>query len=96
MPSPLATLSDAGRLALAADLRAALIEQVAGPLEEQHAEDVFLVLAGVHVAAQVVARGQQQAFKAGEGQLGVGHGWWWFAGRVSGLETDDARPCRSV
>ena len=53
---------------LLADLGAALVEQVAGPLQEQHAEDVFLVLAGVHVAAQVVAGGQEQAFEASEGQ----------------------------
>ena len=40
------------------DLFAPLIKQVAGALEEQHAEDIFLVLAGVHVAAQVVTGGE--------------------------------------
>jgi hypothetical protein len=50
-----------------------LIEQVAGALEEQHAEDVFLVLAGIHVAAQVIAGRQQQAFEAGECEFGGWH-----------------------
>ena len=47
-------------LAALADFLLALVEQIAGTLEKQHAEDVFLVLAGIHVAAQVVAGGQQQ------------------------------------
>jgi hypothetical protein len=42
-------------LALLLDLFAALVKQVAGALEEQHAEDVFFVLTGIHVAAQVIA-----------------------------------------
>ena len=62
--------------ALAADLGLALVEEVAGALEEQHAEDVFLVLAGIHVAAQVIAGGQQQLFKAGKGEAGAGHQEW--------------------
>ena len=56
-------LAEAIGLALFFDLFAALVKQIAGALEEQHAEDVFLVLAGVHIAAQVIAGGQQQAFK---------------------------------
>jgi hypothetical protein len=42
----------------------ALIEQIAGTLEEEHAEDEFLVLAGVHVAAQIVAGIPQQSRQA--------------------------------
>ena len=52
----------------------ALIKQVAGAFEEEHAKDVFLVLAGVHVAAQGVAGGHQQVFQAGEGEFGNGNG----------------------
>ena len=52
------------RSTLDSDLVATLIEQVTGTLEEQHAEDVFLVLTGIHVPAQVVASCQQQAFEA--------------------------------
>ena len=33
-------------------LLAALVEYVRAPLEEQHAEDVFLELGGIHLAAQ--------------------------------------------
>ena len=51
--------------------QAFLVEQVAGAFEKQHAEDVFLVLAGVHVAAQCIARGHEQIIKAGEGSLAV-------------------------
>ena len=53
-------LGQAGGLGFLADLCLALVKQVAGALEEQDAEDVFLVLAGVHVAAQRVAGGHQQ------------------------------------
>ncbi len=45
-------------------------ELVAQPLEEQHAEDVFLVLRGIHVAPQDVARLEQQASRAWESELG--------------------------
>ena len=58
------------------DLSLALVEQVAGALEEQHAEDAFLVLAGIHVAAPVVASGQQQSFKSGKGEAVAGHLGW--------------------
>lgn len=50
-------------LALLSDVFAPLVKQVAGAFEEEHAKDVFLVLARVHVAAQVVAGGEQQAFQ---------------------------------
>jgi hypothetical protein len=49
-----------------AKLLAFLIEQIAQPLQEEHAEDVFLVLGGVHVAAQVVTGAEQQARKLRE------------------------------
>ena len=48
---------------------AALVEQVTGTLEEQHAEDIFLVLARIHVAAQIVAGGEEQGFKTCESEL---------------------------
>ena len=54
-----------GKSHLAAALGLALVEQVAGPFQEQHAENVFLVFAGIHAAAQIVAGAQQQAFKVG-------------------------------
>ena len=52
-----------------AKLLAFLIELVAQPFQEQHAEDVFLVLRGIHVAAQVVARAEQEAGKLREGEF---------------------------
>ena len=52
------------------ELLALLIEQVAQPLQEEHAEDVFLVLRGIHVAAQVVAGAEQEAGELAEGELG--------------------------
>ena len=55
------------RFELLAQLGLSLVEQVAGPLEEQHAEDVFLVFTGVHAAAQIVAGGEQQAFETRKG-----------------------------
>ena len=45
---------------------ALLIKQIAGALEKEHAEDVFLVLAGIHVAAQIVTGGEKQALETGE------------------------------
>ena len=57
-------------LQIAAELLAFLIEEVGEPLQEQHAEDVFLVLRGVHIAAQIVAGAEQQAGKLAEGELG--------------------------
>ena len=38
-------------------------ELVAQPLEKQHAEDVFLVLRGIHVASQDIARLEQLALQ---------------------------------
>ena len=52
------------------ELLALLIEEIAQPLQEQHAEDVFLVLRGIHVAAQVVAGAEQEAGELAEGELG--------------------------
>ena len=59
--------------ALLSNLRLPLIEQVARALQEQHAEHVLLVLAGIHVAAQVIASGEEQAFKPGKGKSCAGH-----------------------
>ena len=51
------------------------VELIAQPLQEQHAEDVFLVLRGIHVAPQDVARFEEQALQAGKGELsGIGVG----------------------
>src|SRR5690606_25114313 len=45
------------------------IEQVTGTLEEQHAEDIFLVFAGIHAATQVVTGAQEQGFEMGKRQF---------------------------
>jgi len=56
-----------------------LIEEVRQPLQKQHAEDVLLVLRGIHVAAQIAAGAQQEARELAEGELGLGllahHSW---------------------
>jgi len=48
------------RLQVAGKAFALLIEQIGKPLQEKHAEDVFLVLRRIHVPAQVVTRAEQQ------------------------------------
>ena len=58
----------AGGHLLRDDLLAALVEHVGAALEEQHAEDVFLELRGVHLAAQDVGGLEEVAFELGEGQ----------------------------
>ena len=55
-----------------------LAELVAHPFQEQHPEDVFLVLRGIHVAPQDVAGFEQLPFQAGQRQLlrlFLGLGW---------------------
>jgi hypothetical protein len=47
-----------------------LVEQVAQPLQEQHAENVFLVLRGVHISAEVVAGTEEEAGELAKGELG--------------------------
>jgi hypothetical protein len=47
------------------ELLALLIEEVGEPLQKEHAEDVLLVLRGIHVAAQVIAGAEQEAGKLG-------------------------------
>ena len=47
-------------LQVPAQLLALLVEEVREPLQEEHAEDVFLVFRRVHVAAQVVAGAEQE------------------------------------
>ena len=49
---------------------AILLELVVQPLQEQHAEDEFLVLRGVHVAPQDVARLEELRFELGQRELG--------------------------
>ena len=41
-------------------------------LEEEHAEDILFLLAGVHVPAQNVAGFEEQALQAGKGELVIG------------------------
>ena len=43
-----------------------LLKLVVQPFQEQHPEDVFLVLRGIHVAPQDVARLEQLAFQPGQ------------------------------
>lgn len=49
-----------------------LIKQVAEPLEEQHAKDVFLILRGIHVAAKVIAGTEEKTGKLTESEF-TGH-----------------------
>ena len=60
------------RLQLAAQPGLLDLELVVEVLEEEHAEDILFVLAGVHVPAQDVAGFEEQALQAGEGELVVG------------------------
>jgi hypothetical protein len=46
-----------------------LIEEVAHPLQEEHAENVFFVLGRIHVPAQVVAGAEQEAGELAECKL---------------------------
>jgi hypothetical protein len=55
-----------------ATIFSALLEHVGAALQEQHPEDVFLELGGIHLAAQDVGGLEQVAFQLWEGQ---GHGW---------------------
>lgn len=57
----------AGDNLLRDDLFAALVEHIGTALEEQHAEDVFLELRGVHLAAQDVGGLEQVAFQLRKG-----------------------------
>ena len=49
------------------------VEFVGQALQEEHAEDEFLELGGVHLAAQDVGGLEEEAFELGEGDLFVGH-----------------------
>jgi hypothetical protein len=51
---------------VATDLLALLVEEIAHALQEEHAENVFLVLGGVHVAAEVVAGLERELLKLAE------------------------------
>ncbi len=51
-------------------LLALLVEEIAHPFQEQHAEDVFLVFGRIHVPAQVVAGAEQETRELAEGELG--------------------------
>ena len=50
-------------------LLALLVEQIAHPFQEEHAEDVFLVFGCIHVPAQIVAGTEQEAGQLTEGEL---------------------------
>jgi len=58
------------RLEALGQLLALLIEQIAHPFQEEHAEDVFLVLGRIHVPAQIVARAEQEARQLAKGEFG--------------------------
>jgi alpha-methylacyl-CoA racemase len=51
---------------LAIGVLAALVEHIGAALEEQHAEDVFLELRGIHLAAQYVGGFEEVAFELGQ------------------------------
>ena len=53
-------IGHAAPLEVLGQLLALLIEEIAQPFQEEHAEDVFLVLRGIHVAAQIVAGAEQE------------------------------------
>jgi hypothetical protein len=50
-------------------LLAALVEDVGAAFQEEHAEDVFLELGGVHLAAEDVGGGEEVAFELREGEF---------------------------
>ena len=54
------------RLEILRELLLFLIEEVAQPLQEEHAENVFLVLRRIHVPAQVVARAKKKGRELAE------------------------------
>ena len=58
---------------LLAELLALAVELVGEPLQEQHSEDEFLELGGVHLAAQDVGGLEEEGFELGEGDLLLGH-----------------------
>ena len=58
-------VGDVGEILLA-QLLALAVEFIRQPLEEQHAEDEFLELGGIHLAAQDVGGLEQEAFELGE------------------------------
>jgi hypothetical protein len=56
-----------------AQLLALAVELVGQALEEEHAEDEFLELRGVHLAAQDVGGLEEEGFELGEGDLRCKH-----------------------
>ncbi len=57
-------------LEILGELFALLIEEVGQPLQKQHAEDVFLVLRRIHVAAQVIAGAEDESGELSQSELG--------------------------
>ena len=51
-------------------LFALLIEKIAEPFQEQHSKNIFLILRGIHVPAEVIARTEQKTGELTERQLG--------------------------
>ncbi len=49
------------------------LELIGQALEEEHAEDEFLELRGIHLAAQDVGRLEKEGFELGEGDFFAGH-----------------------
>ena len=58
---------------LLAELLASAVELIGEPLQEQHAEDEFLKLRGVHLAAQDVGGLQEEGLELGEGDFLLFH-----------------------
>lgn len=62
--------------------RALKVELIGQALDEQHAENEFFELAGVHLAAQDVGGFEEEAFELGEGDFFLIHGWVNFRGQT--------------
>jgi hypothetical protein len=54
-----------------------LLEHVGAAFQEQHPEDVFLELGGIHLAAQDVGGFEQVALQLGQGQRHLWSSSWW-------------------
>ena len=93
-------------IVLLAELLALAVELVGEPLQEQHSEDEFLELGGVHLAAQDVGGLEEEGFELGEGDLLLGHREFRYIifGRPAKLhdsqqqvsQLDPCRPAHSV
>lgn len=58
------------RLEMLGQLLALLIEQIAHPFQEEHAEDVLLVLRRIRVPTQIITCAEEEARKLAKGEFG--------------------------